>query len=44
MLALAIEQASGLPMNVGPCISTPDSLRETPSATAVVHNTAARVT
>ena len=35
--------ASGLPMNVGPCISAPDSAALTPAATAGVHSTAAMV-
>ena len=44
MLAQAIAQASGLPMNVGPCISAPAGVAHTASATADVHSTAARLT
>ncbi len=41
--ASATAAANGLPMYVGPCISAPDSARETCSATSVVHNVAASV-
>lgn len=43
MLATAIAQASGLPMNVGPCMSAPWSEREMVSATSSVQSMAARV-
>ena len=42
MLRAATAQASGLAMNVGPCISTPPSA-ETPWATRVVARVAARL-
>ena len=39
--ASATAEASGLPMNVGPCISTPASPPLIPLATASVHSAAA---
>ncbi len=42
-LASATVQASALPMNVGPCMSTPDSEAEMPRATSSVQSAAARV-
>ena len=43
MLAPATAHASGLPMNVGPCISTPDSDSLIRWATSRVQMTAASV-
>ena len=44
MLALAIAQASGLPMKVGPCMKTPGSPDEMVRATRSVARVAASVT
>ena len=42
-LALATAQASGFPMNVGPCIIAPAGESLTRCATSAVHSVAARV-